>query len=77
MDNRSWIIKVGSITASIVVIIMLLKSLGVIGKEQPQISPVERYLNEVNRQSGTCPYSFSDIGGGYCRDVNGTVVPKR
>jgi hypothetical protein len=77
MDNRSWIIKIVSITVSIVVIIILLKALGVIGKEQPQISPVERYINEVNRQSGTCPYAFSDIGGGYCRDVNGTVVPKR
>ena len=77
MNNRSWIVKIISITASIVVIIILLKVLGVIGKESPTESGTQLYLRLTNPQSGNCPYSFSDIGGGYCRDVNGTVVPKR
>ena len=77
MDNKSWIVKIISITGSIIVIIILLKVLRVIGKEEPQISPIEKYINETKLQRETCPYAFSDIGGGYCRDINGTVVPKR
>ena len=77
MDNKSWIVKIISITASIVVIIIILKILGVIGKEPPVESDTSLYLRLTTPKSGICPHSFSDIGGGYCRDINGTVVPKR